>query len=73
MFVEVNRFIIFGIKFEILIIQLNNTDMNDLIKQYEKTKKKALQFMQKGQIAAYLQALKEMNTYKTMLLAIAAN
>jgi hypothetical protein len=47
--------------------------MKDLAKQYETTKKKALLLMQNGQIAAYLNALKEMNTYKSLMTSIVAN
>jgi len=41
--------------------------MKELIKQYETAKKKALQFMQKGQINNYFEALVEMNNYKKMI------
>ena len=47
--------------------------MKSISEQYESTKKKALQFMQKGQISAYINALAEMNRYKNLLLAIQAN
>jgi len=47
--------------------------MKELTKQYESAKKRALTFMQKGQIAAYINALTEMNTYKSLMTAIVAN
>lgn len=46
--------------------------MKELIKQYETTKMKALQFMQKGQISNYFDALVEMNNYKKMI-TVSAN
>lgn len=46
--------------------------MKELIKQYETTKKKALQFMQKGQLNNYFDALIEMNYYKKMI-TVSAN
>lgn len=46
--------------------------MKELIKQYETAKKKALQFMQKGQINKYFDALVEMNHYKKMI-TVSAN
>ncbi len=45
--------------------------MKELIKQYETTKKKALQFMQKGQLNNYFDALIEMNYYKKMIMVSA--
>ena len=47
--------------------------MKTLNQQYESAKQKALDFMQKGQIAAYLNALAEMNNYKRLMTAIVAN
>ncbi len=47
--------------------------MKTLSQQYETAKKKAYNFMQKGQISAYIKALAEMNTYKNMMTAIVAN
>jgi len=47
--------------------------MKTLSQQYEIAKKKANSFMQKGQISAYIQALTEMNTYKSKMTAILAN
>jgi len=47
--------------------------MKELIKQYETTKLKALNFMKKGQLNAYFEALIEMNNYKKMMLTINAN
>ena len=38
--------------------------MKELIKQYEIAKNKALQFMKKGQLNSYFDALVEMNYYK---------
>ncbi|WP_372794770.1 hypothetical protein [Lutibacter sp.] len=46
--------------------------MKELIKQYETAKNKALQFMQKGQINNYFDALVEMNRYKKMI-TVSAN
>ncbi|MCF6166925.1 hypothetical protein [Lutibacter sp.] len=46
--------------------------MKELIKQYETAKKKALQFMKKGQINNYFDALIEMNNYKKMI-TVSAN
>lgn len=47
--------------------------MKDLTKQYEKAKKNSIEFMKTGQISAYLNALLEMNKYKRLMLAVAAN
>ena len=47
--------------------------MKDLIKQYETTKKKALNFMKKGQLNLYFDALLEMNHYKRLMLTVSAN
>jgi len=47
--------------------------MNELIKQYETAKKQALNFMNKGQLNAYFNALVEMNNYKKLLLLVSAN
>jgi len=47
--------------------------MKDLKLKYEIAKKSALQFMQKGQISAYLKSLKEMNQYKSLMVAVVAN
>ncbi len=47
--------------------------MNDLKSKYDKAKKKAYAFMQNGQIAAYVQALTEMNSYKNKMKLILAN
>ncbi len=47
--------------------------MQELIKQYETAKTKALSFMKKGQLHAYFQALNEMNNYKKLMLTVAAN
>ena len=47
--------------------------MIDLKQKYEKAKNKALQFMQTGQISAYLNSLREMNQYKSMMTAIVSN
>ncbi len=47
--------------------------MRDLKSKYEKAKKRAYTLMQKGQIAAYLQALTEMNSYKNKMKLILAN
>jgi len=47
--------------------------MRELAKQYESAKKRALSFMQMGEIAAYLDALSEMNKFKRMMIAVAYN
>lgn len=47
--------------------------MKELLKQYETAKSKALDFMKKGQLNAYFNALVEMNTYKKQLIALKAN
>ena len=40
---------------------------------YENAKNKANKFMVNGQITAYVSALKEMNQYKKMMVAVVAN
>ena len=47
--------------------------MKELIRQYETAKKRALNFMKKGQLNAYFDALIEMNQYKNLMLTISAN
>ena len=47
--------------------------MSNLTKQYETAKRNSIEFMKNGQISAYFQALLEMNKYKRLLVAIAAN
>ena len=47
--------------------------MKELIKQYEKTKKEALNFMRNGQLNQYFDALVEMNDYKRLMLIVSAN
>lgn len=47
--------------------------MKDLTLQYTTAKQKALQMMQLGNIAAYLNALSEMNQYKRMLKSVTLN
>ncbi len=47
--------------------------MKELTKHYETAKKDSLKFMKMGQIASYLNALLEMNKYKRLMLAVAAN
>ena len=47
--------------------------MKELIKQYESARNKAINFMKKGQLNAYFDALVEMNHYKNMLLTVKAN
>ena len=44
--------------------------MKELIKQYEQAKKRALNFMQKGQLHAYVDALVEMNRYKKLMTTV---
>ena len=47
--------------------------MSELTKQYEQAKNNSKVFMQNGQIAAYLNALIEMNKYKRLMVAVVAN
>lgn len=47
--------------------------MKELRKKYNKAKRKATKFMEKGQISAYVNALFEMNHYKKMMLAVSKN
>ena len=47
--------------------------MKELVRQYEKAKKRALVFMQKGQLNAYFEALVEMNHYKRLITITTAN
>ncbi|GAB1308419.1 hypothetical protein KH5_11020 [Urechidicola sp. KH5] len=47
--------------------------MKDLIKQYETAKAKSKEFMKSGQLSAYFDALIEMNRYKKLMVAVAAN
>lgn len=47
--------------------------MKDLTKQYELAKRNSIDFMRSGQISNYLNALLEMNKYKRLMLAVAAN
>lgn len=47
--------------------------MQDLTKQYETAKRNSIEFMKVGHISNYLNALIEMNKYKGLILAIAAN
>lgn len=47
--------------------------MKELIKQYEQAKKRALTFMQKGQLHAYFDALVEMNRYKKLMVTVQSN
>ncbi|MEE9349540.1 MAG: hypothetical protein V3U80_05790 [Flavobacteriaceae bacterium] len=47
--------------------------MKDFKTLYENAKSKANNFMIKGQISAYVQALKEMNQYKKMMITVIAN
>ncbi|MGB0892537.1 MAG: hypothetical protein ACPGUU_09315 [Flavobacteriaceae bacterium] len=41
--------------------------------QYETAKKNANEFMKRGQITQYFEALLEMNKYKRLMLAVVAN
>lgn len=45
----------------------------NLTKQYEIAKKNSIEFMKKGQISAYFNALLEMKKYKTLMTAVVAN
>lgn len=47
--------------------------MKELTRQYELAKKNSIEFMRSGQIGDYLNALLEMNKYKRLMLAVAAN
>ncbi|MEQ6124411.1 hypothetical protein AAON49_09440 [Pseudotenacibaculum sp. MALMAid0570] len=47
--------------------------MKDLTKQYETAKQNSIEFMRMGQISDYLNALLEMNKYKRLMVAVAAN
>jgi len=47
--------------------------MKELIKQYEMAREQALNFMSKGQLNAYFDALIEMNHYKKLMIAVRAN
>lgn len=47
--------------------------MKDLTKQYELAKTNSIKFMRSGQISDYLNALLEMNKYKRLMVAVAAN
>ena len=47
--------------------------MKSFSQQYQIAKQNAVNFMEKGQIAAYLDALLEMNRYKKLMVAVAAN
>ena len=47
--------------------------MNTFTHQYEIAKQNSIEFMKKGQIAAYFDALLEMNKYKRLMLAVIAN
>lgn len=49
------------------------TVMIELTNKYESAKQSATDFMKNGQIAEYLNALLEMNKYKRLMVAIAAN
>jgi hypothetical protein len=47
--------------------------MKELIKQYEASKKRALNFMKKGQLNAYFKSLVEMNETKKLILLTSSN
>lgn len=47
--------------------------MNTFSEQYEIAKQNSIEFMKKGQITAYLDALVEMNKYKRLMIAVLAN
>lgn len=47
--------------------------MKNLTKQYEMAKNNANEFMKKGQISQYFEALLEMNKYKRLMVAVVAN
>ena len=47
--------------------------MKDLTQQYETARNNSIEFMKKGQISAYFNALLEMNEYKKLMTAVVAN
>ena len=47
--------------------------MLELTKKYEVAKAQSIEFMRKGNISAYFDALLEMNRYKRLIISIAAN
>ncbi|WP_176829827.1 hypothetical protein [Tenacibaculum sp. MAR_2009_124] len=47
--------------------------MKTLSRQYESAKERANEFMRKGQIPQYFDALLEMNRYKKLMVAVIAN
>ena len=47
--------------------------MNELNEKYEKAKLDSIEFMKRGQISAYLNALAEKHKYKRLMVAIIAN
>lgn len=47
--------------------------MKNLTKQYEIARSNANEFMKKGQISQYFDALLEMNKYKKLMVAVVAN
>ena len=47
--------------------------MKDFRRLYENAKNRANKLMVTGQISAYIDALKEMNQYKKMMLVVVAN
>jgi hypothetical protein len=47
--------------------------MKDFNQLYQNAKNRANNLMLKGQITAYVAALREMNQYKKMVLAVASN
>ena len=47
--------------------------MKNFNSQYQKAKKNANEFMKRGQITQYFEALLEMNKYKRLMVAVVAN
>ncbi|WGH74799.1 hypothetical protein P8625_11995 [Tenacibaculum tangerinum] len=47
--------------------------MGNFTTQYEIARQNANEYMRKGQIAQYFQALLEMNKYKKLMVAVIAN
>ena len=47
--------------------------MKSFSQQYQLAKKNATEFMEKGQIAAYFEALLEMKKYKNLMISVVAN
>ena len=57
------------------LLEKNQTiyKMKNFNSQYQKAKKNANEFMKRGQITQYFEALLEMNKYKRLMVAVVAN